>query len=75
MYILIESYDGEINVDLCANIESALYKKKEYIDYLDNNGIQYTIEIDENNYLSGEINDMIYTIEIRPVKVFDINIL
>ena len=37
MYIVIESYDGEINVDLCANIESALYKKKDYIESLADN--------------------------------------
>ena len=32
MYIVVELYDGEVNIDICANIESALYKKKEYID-------------------------------------------
>lgn len=74
MYIVIESFDGEINVDVCANIESARYKKDEYIKYLDDNGIEYTMEVDENNYFSAEINDMIYEIEIRKVKVFDINL-
>ena len=28
MYVVIESFDGEINVDVCANIESARYKKR-----------------------------------------------
>ena len=74
MYVVIESYDGEINVDVCANIESARYKKKEYIEYLDDNGIEYMVEADENNYFNAEINDMIYEIEIREVKVFDINL-
>ena len=74
MYVVIESYDGEINVDVCANIESARYKKKEYIEYLDDNGIEYMVEADKNNYFNAEINDMIYEIEIREVKVFDINL-
>lgn len=74
MYVVIESFDGEINVDVCTNIESARYKKDEYIKYLDDNGIEYTMEVDENNYFSAEINDMIYEIEIRKVKVFDINL-
>ena len=74
MYIVIESFDGEVNVDVCANIESAQYKKEEYIEYLNNNGIQYTIGTDENNFLSAEINDMLYIIEIRKVKLFDINL-
>ena len=74
MYVVIESYDGEINVDVCANIESARYKKKEYIEYLDDNGVEYMVEADKNNYFNAEINDMIYEIEIREVKVFDINL-
>ena len=37
MYIVVELYDGEVNIDICANIESALYKKKEYIDSLKEN--------------------------------------
>lgn len=74
MYVVIESFDGEINVDVCTNIESARYKKDEYIKYLDDNGIEYTMEVDENNYFSAEINDMIYEIEIRKVKAFDINL-
>ena len=74
MFIVIESYDGEINVDLCANIESALYKKKDYIESLADN-FNYNELANEEKYFSAEVNDMIYTIEIRPVKVFDINIL
>ena len=74
MYVVIESYDGEINVDVCANIESARYKKKEYIEYLDDNGVEYMVEADKNNYFNAEINDMIYEIEIREVKIFDINL-
>lgn len=74
MYVVIESYDGEINVDVCANIESARYKKYEYIRYLDDNGVEYMVEADKNNYFNAEINDMIYEIEIREVKVFDINL-
>lgn len=75
MYVVIESFDGEINVDVCANIESAQYKKEEYIKYLDDNGINYTTETNENNYFDAEINDMLYTIEIRKTKIYDINIL
>ena len=74
MYVVVESFDGEINVDVCANIESARYKKKEYIEYLDDNGVEYMVEADKNNYFNAEINDMIYEIEIREVKVFDINL-
>lgn len=75
MYVVIESFDGEINVDLCANIESARYKKEEYIKYLDDNGINYITNANENNYFDAEINDMLYTIEIRKTKIYDINIL
>ena len=32
------------------------------------------VEADKNNYFNAEINDMIYEIEIREVKVFDINL-
>lgn len=74
MYIVIESYDGEINVDLCANIESALYKKKDYIESLVDN-FNYNELANEERYFSAEVNDMIYTIEIRQEPIFDINIL
>ena len=74
MYIVIESYDGEINVDLCANIESALYKKKDYIESLADN-FNYNELANEEKYFSAEVNDMIYTVEIRKETIFNINIL
>ena len=74
MFIVIESYDGEINVDLCANIESALYKKKDYIESLVDN-FNYNELANEEKYFSAEVNDMIYTIEIRQEPIFNINIL
>lgn len=74
MFIVIESYDGEINVDLCANIESALYKKKDYIESLADN-FNYNELANEEKYFSAEVNDMIYTVEIRQEPIFNINIL
>ena len=74
MFIVIESYDGEINVDLCANIESALYKKKQCIDGLKEN-FNFEPMQDEERFFSAEINEMLYTIEIRQEPIFNINIL
>ena len=74
MFIVIESYDGEINVDLCANIESALYKKKDYIGSLAEN-FNYNELTNEERYFLSLVNDMIYTIEIRQEPIFNINIL
>ena len=74
MYIVVELYDGEINVDLCANIESALYKKKQCIDSLKENFNFEPIQ-DEDRFFSAEINEMLYTIEIREEPIFYRNIL
>ena len=74
MYIVVELYDGEVNSDICANIESALYKKKEYIDNLKENFNFEPIQ-DEDRFFSAEINEMLYTIEIRQEPIFNINII
>ena len=57
MYIVVELYDGEVNIDICANIESALYKKKEYIDSLKEN-FNFEPMQDEERFFSAEINEM-----------------
>ena len=74
MYIVKESYDGKVNIDICANIESALYKKKEHIDNLKEN-FNYELIKDEDRFFSAEVNEMLYTIEIRQESIFNINIL
>ena len=74
MYTVINSYGGEVSIDICANIESALYKKKEHIDNLKENFNFEPIK-DEDRFFSAEINEMLYTIEIRQEPIFNINII
>lgn len=73
MYIVVESYDGEVNITPCANIESARYAKKQYQECIDN--FNYETVTDTENYFSAEINEMLYEVEIRNENVLDINIL
>ena len=74
MYVVGNSYDGEVSIDICANIESALYKKKQCIDGLKENFNFEPIQ-DEDRFFSAEINEMLYTIEIRQEPIFNINII
>lgn len=63
VYVVMESYDGEINVEVCDTFEKAVEIKEEFRETLKQ--FNYEPTSDEDNYFSAEIHDMLYIIEIR----------
>lgn len=79
IFLVTESYDGEVKVTPCANIESARYIKKQLLDeaYKDKaeHNIKFKEEQDSEDYYEALVHGYYYTIKITEEKVFDINIL
>ena len=64
MFIVIEHFDGEVNAYPCKDKKAAIVKKHELICNLK--------EVDEPDLFKAEINDMIFTIDIRDMEVFEL---
>ena len=71
MFIVIEHFDGEVNAYPCQDKKAAIVKKHELVCNLKEN-YNYNIEVDEPELFEAEINDMIFTIDIRDMEVFEL---
>ena len=69
MFIVIEHFDDEVNAYPCKDKKAAIVKKHELICNLKEN-YNYNIEVDEPDLFTAEINDLIFTIDIRDMEVF-----
>lgn len=70
MYIVVESYDGEVNVVPCSDIKSARFIMNDFKSTIEE--INYEIITNKENYFEAEIHEMLYVLEIREKDVFSL---
>lgn len=71
IYIVTETFDGEVNVTPCYDEKSALFIKTELIETLKFNHSDFDILEDSITYFEAEIDSMIYVIDVSMYKIFN----
>ena len=71
IYIVTETFDGEVNVTPCYDEKSAMFIKTETIETLKYNHSDYDILEDSATYFVAEIDSMLYVIDVSEYKIFN----